>query len=103
MMRELWGVSSIKVHKMEGVAMADLKSMTPTEILDALGMVCPYPLILVKKTMEKLPRGAILKIICDLHTTVEDSIPRYCEKHGYRLESEWIEDKHCWEMYIEKP
>lgn len=88
--------------KMEG-AMADLKSKTPTETLDALGMVCPYPLILVKKTMEKLPKGAILKIICDLRTTVEDSIPRYCEKHEYTLESVWIEDKHCWELYIQKP
>jgi TusA-related sulfurtransferase len=83
--------------------MSDLKSMEPTEILDVLGMVCPYPLILVKKTMEKLPRGAVLKILCDLHTTVEDSIPRYCAQHGYTLESVWIEDKGYWELYIQKP
>jgi len=81
----------------------DLRSKTPTEILDALGMSCPYPIILVKKTMEKLPAGAILKIVCDLRTTVEDSIPRYCEKHGYTLETVWIKDKHCWELYIQKP
>jgi len=103
MMGETLGTIVNQSTQNGGGAMADLKSMTPTEILDALGMACPYPLILVKKTMEKLPRGAILKIICDLHTTAEDSIPRYCEKHGYRLESEWIEDKHCWEMYIQKP
>jgi tRNA 2-thiouridine synthesizing protein A len=82
--------------------MADLKSKVPTEILDVLGMACPYPLILVKKTMEKLPKGAILKILCDLSTTVEDSIPRYCEKHGYKLESVWIEGKDYWELYILK-
>ncbi len=88
---------------MEGVAVGDLKSKTPTEVLDALGMSCPYPLIRVKKTMEKLPKGSILKLICDLRTTVEDSIPRYCEKHGYALETVWIEDKQCWELYIQKP
>ena len=83
--------------------MADLKSKTPTETLDALGTVCPYPLILVKKTMENLPKGALLKVLCDLRTTVEDSIPRYCEKHGYTLESVWFEDKNYWELYIQKP
>jgi tRNA 2-thiouridine synthesizing protein A len=83
--------------------MADLQSKIPTEILDVLGTVCPYPLILVKKTMEKLPRGALLKVLCDVRTTVEDSIPRYCEKHGYQLESVWVEDKDHWEIYIQKP
>jgi tRNA 2-thiouridine synthesizing protein A len=83
--------------------MADLPSKIPTEILDVLGTTCPYPLILVKKTMEKLPRGALLKVLCDLRTTVEDSIPRYCEKHGYKLESVWVEDKDYWEIYIQKP
>ncbi|MEW6214340.1 MAG: sulfurtransferase TusA family protein [Nitrospirota bacterium] len=82
--------------------MADLKSMTPTEILDVLGRVCPYPLVMTKKTMEKLPGGAILKILCDLPTTVEDSIPRYCEKHGYRFESIRLEDEGYWEIYIQK-
>ncbi|PIW86664.1 MAG: hypothetical protein COZ94_09030, partial [Nitrospirae bacterium CG_4_8_14_3_um_filter_41_47] len=29
--------------------------------------------------MEKLPSGAILKIICDLPAFVEETIPRYAE------------------------
>jgi TusA-related sulfurtransferase len=82
--------------------MEDLKSMVPTEILDVLGTNCPYPLTVIKKTMEKLSTGAVLKILCDTHATAEDSVPRYCEKHGYKLESIWIEDKGYWEIYIQK-
>jgi tRNA 2-thiouridine synthesizing protein A len=82
--------------------MNGLKSMPPTEIVDVLGKNCPYPLTVIKKTMEKLSVGSILKVLCDTRTTVEDSIPRYCEKHGYNLESVWLEDKGYWELYIQK-
>ncbi|MDI6889962.1 MAG: sulfurtransferase TusA family protein [Thermodesulfovibrionales bacterium] len=82
--------------------MDDLKSRTPTEILDVLGRDCPYSLIMIKKTMEKLPSGAILKIFCDSPASVEDSIPRYCEKHGYAFESVWLEEEGNWEIYIQK-
>ena len=82
--------------------MADLKSMIPTETLDVLGRACPYPIVLTKKLMEKLPSGALLKILCDSPVTVEDAIPRYCEKHGYKFESVKLEDKGFWELYIQK-
>lgn len=82
--------------------MPNLKSLTPTETLDVLGRACPYPIMLTKKIMEKLPSGAILKILCDSPVTVEDAIPRYCEKHGYKFESVKIEDKGYWELYIQK-
>jgi tRNA 2-thiouridine synthesizing protein A len=82
--------------------MADLKSQTPTETLDVLGRVCPYPLVLTKKSLEKLPSGAILKILCDAPASAEDSIPRFCEKQGYKFESVKLEDKGYWELYIQK-
>ncbi|MCL4537467.1 MAG: sulfurtransferase TusA family protein [Nitrospirae bacterium] len=82
--------------------MADLKSQTPTETLDVLGRVCPYPLVLTKKALEKLPGGSLLKIICDAPASAEDSIPRYAEKQGYEFESVKLEDKGYWELYIKK-
>jgi len=82
--------------------MTNLKSLTPTETLDVLGRVCPYPIVLTKKSIEKLPSGAILKILCDSPVTVEDAIPRYCAKKGYKFESVKIEDKGYWEFYIKK-
>lgn len=82
--------------------MVDLKSGTPAETLDVQGRVCPYPIVSIKKEMEKLPKGAVLKILCDSPEAVEDSIPRYCEKRGYQLEAVKIEDKGYWEIFIQK-
>jgi tRNA 2-thiouridine synthesizing protein A len=82
--------------------MADLKSQTPTETLDVLGRVCPYPLVLTKKAMEKLSSGDVLKILCDAPASAEDSIPRFAEKQGYEFESVKLEDKGYWELYVKK-
>lgn len=83
--------------------MIDLKSTAPAETLDVQGRACPYPIILIKKEMAKLPAGSILKILCDAPVTVEDSIPRYCEKNGYEFECRRFEKKGFWEIYIQKP
>jgi tRNA 2-thiouridine synthesizing protein A len=72
------------------------------ETLDTLGRVCPYPLLLTKKALEKLGSGQTLKVLCDAPASAEDSIPRYAEKQGYTLESVKLEDKAMWELYIKK-
>ncbi|MEW6738439.1 MAG: sulfurtransferase TusA family protein, partial [Nitrospirota bacterium] len=79
-----------------------LKDQTPAETLDVLGRVCPYPLVLTKKALEKMASGGILKIICDAPASAEDSIPRYAEKQGYEFESVKLEDKGYWELYVKK-
>lgn len=82
--------------------MSDLKSMQPTETLDVLGRVCPYPLVLTKKKIEKMGSGDVLKILCDAPASAEDSIPRFCEKQGYNFEAVKLEEKGYWELYIQK-
>jgi tRNA 2-thiouridine synthesizing protein A len=82
--------------------MGELSSATPAETLDVLGRVCPYPLVLTKKAIEKLPSGAIIKVLCDAPASAEDSIPRYAEKQGFKFESVKLEDKGYWELYIQK-
>lgn len=82
--------------------MSDLNSKLPAETLDVLGRACPYPIVLIKKEMEKLPIGATLKILCDSQITVEEVIPHYCEKKGYAYKSVRLEDEGHWEVYIEK-
>lgn len=82
--------------------MTDLKSKIPTKVLDVQGRTCPYPIVLVKKEAEKLPSGAILKILCDSQATAEDSIPRFCEKRGYLFEAVKLGDNDYWELYIQK-
>jgi len=83
--------------------MADLKSQEPTETLDVLGRVCPYPLVLSKKKIEKMAAGSILKILCDAPASAEDSIPRYAEKNGFPIEVVKLEDKGYWEIFMQKP
>ena len=80
--------------------MADLKAQTPTEVLDVLGRVCPYPLVLTKKALEKLPSGGILKILCDAPASAEDSLPRFAEGKGYPIEV--VKLAESWELYIQK-
>jgi tRNA 2-thiouridine synthesizing protein A len=82
--------------------MTDLKSKAPAETLDVLGRACPYPIVLIKKKMENLPCGTILKILCDSEATAEEVIPRYCEKRGYEFESVKLKDEGHWEFYIRK-
>jgi tRNA 2-thiouridine synthesizing protein A len=80
--------------------MADLKSQAPTQTLDVLGRVCPYPLVLTKKALEKLPSGGILKILCDAPASAEDSVPRFAQDKGYPCEVVKLENS--WELYIQK-
>ena len=80
----------------------ELKDEAAAQTLDTLGRVCPYPLLLTKKALEKLGSGQMLKVLCDAPASAEDSIPRYAEKQGYGFESVKVEDKGMWELYIKK-
>lgn len=85
------------------MAEIDLRSKEPAQILDTLGRVCPYPLLMTKKAMEKLNTGEVLKVLSDAPASVEDSIPKFCEKQGYILQTVKLEDKGQWELFIMKP
>ena len=43
------------------------------DTLDVLGRVCPYPLVLTKKKMEKMTSGQILKVRCSTWSTKRPS------------------------------
>jgi len=81
--------------------MSELKNATPAQVLDVLGRVCPYPLVLTKKAMEKLNSGDVLKVLCDAPASAEDSIPKFCEKQNFTLEVEKVGDA-AWEIFIQK-
>lgn len=79
-----------------------LKDESPAQTLDTLGRVCPYPLLLTKKALEKMGSGQVLKVLCDAPASAEDSIPRYAEKQGYGFEAVKLDDKGMWELFIKK-
>ncbi|MBF0472145.1 MAG: sulfurtransferase TusA family protein [Nitrospirae bacterium] len=80
--------------------MGDLKCETPTEVLDVLGRVCPYPLVLTKKQLSKMGEGTLLKVLCDAPASAEDSIPKFAEKNKFGFDS--IKVGEHWELYIKK-
>jgi TusA-related sulfurtransferase len=80
----------------------DLKNMEPAAEVDTLGLACPYPLLKVKKAVDKLSPGQLLKAHIDSESTIKDTIPPYCEKQGYPLQIVKLEDKDQWEVYILK-
>lgn len=82
--------------------MGELSSQPPKEVLDTLGRVCPYPLVLTKKAIEKLTGGDTLKVLCDAPASAEDTIPRWAQKQGYGFESVKLENQGYWELYIQK-
>jgi len=82
--------------------MGELSSKTPDQVLDVLGRVCPYPLVLSKKAVEKMSSGQILKVLCDAPASAEDSLPKWAEKQGLKFESVKLPGD-TWELYIQKP
>lgn len=82
--------------------MGELSSKTPDQVLDVLGRVCPYPLVLSKKAMEKMSSGQILKVLCDAPASAEDSLPKWAEKQGFKFESVKLADQDSWELFIQK-
>lgn len=81
----------------------DIKTVKPAKELDVLGRVCPYPMVLTKKTTEKMKEGEVLKVLCDSTVSVTKEIPSFCEKRGYPMESVKNDEKDYWEIFIMKP
>ena len=48
-----------------------------TQLLDATGLRCPEPVMMVRLMMRKLQVGETLLIIADDHSTTRD-IPKFC-------------------------
>jgi TusA-related sulfurtransferase len=57
--------------------------------IDATGLTCPVPLMLLKKTLDELKGGDVVRIeVTDVHAELDFEI--WCEKFGHLLEK--IED-----------
>lgn len=57
---------------------------TPAQQLDALGLRCPEPVMVIRKTVRKLQAGDILEIIADDPATTRD-IPSFCRFMEHQL------------------
>jgi len=60
------------------------KAESGNYVLDVRGLVCPYPLLLILKTLENMDKSEILEVILDNQPSV-DTIPSELEKKGHKV------------------
>jgi tRNA 2-thiouridine synthesizing protein A len=54
------------------------------KILDVIGLRCPEPLMLTRKTMRELKDGEVLLVKGDDFSTTND-LPKLCDNLGYTI------------------
>ena len=52
--------------------------------LDALGLLCPLPVLKVQKRLKELVPGQVLRLQADDPAARLD-VPHFCNEHGHRL------------------
>ncbi len=70
-------------------------------LLDTRGLLCPYPYIQARQTLEALPPGSRLEILTDSEPTAMSSVPILCEQNGYAFTREKAGD--LWRLVVAKP
>ena len=57
---------------------------TPDDTLDATGLFCPEPVMMLHNKVRDLPAGGLLKVIATDPSTQRD-IPKFCRFLGHEL------------------
>lgn len=70
--------------------MSKLDSTTEIRQLDAMGLRCPEPVMMIRKTVRNMQAGEQLLITADDPATVRD-IPSFCRFMGHELLEQQIE------------
>ncbi|WP_299076622.1 sulfurtransferase TusA family protein [uncultured Ruegeria sp.] len=65
----------------------------PTETLDALGLLCPLPVLKARKRLKSMPAGAVLRVLADDPAAIVD-VPHFCVESGHHLVSREDADGH---------
>ncbi len=63
------------------------------EILDALGLLCPLPVLKARKRLKSLPAGGLLRLLADDPAAIVD-VPHFCMESGHNLLSQEEENGH---------
>ncbi|MEG1322271.1 MAG: sulfurtransferase TusA family protein [Ruthenibacterium sp.] len=68
-----------------------------TFMIDASGLSCPQPVILVQKALKEQPEGGVM-LVDD--RTAKENVLRYAEHAGYHVTL--TQDGGCYRLQIEK-
>ena len=72
-----------------------------TQVLDTLGQLCPWPLVLSKKALSLLPMGATLEVWAD-DPLAELDLRALCVREGHHFESVFEREAGGWAMRLVK-
>lgn len=61
-----------------------MHKLTPNHTLDACGLLCPEPVMLLHKTVRLAVSGEVIKVLATDPSTQRD-IPKFCEFLGHEL------------------
>ncbi|WP_420587193.1 sulfurtransferase TusA family protein [Ruegeria sp.] len=64
-----------------------------TETLDALGLLCPLPVLKARKRLKSMPSGAVLRVLADDPAAIID-VPHFCAESGHHLIAQEDADGH---------
>ncbi len=73
---------------------------TPDDTLDATGLFCPEPVMMLHNKVRDLPAGGLLKVIATDPSTQRD-IPKFCVFLGHEL-VEQTQDAETYLYWIRK-
>lgn len=68
--------------------------------IDALGLLCPLPVLRLRKRMEPLNPGAKVRLLADDPAAIVD-VPHFCNEAGHTFVSVTESDSH-FEFIVEK-
>ena len=52
--------------------------------VDALGLLCPLPVLRVKKRMQPLPPGSVVRLLAD-DPMAQVDVPHFCTEAGHEF------------------
>lgn len=61
-------------------------------VLDSSGLLCPLPVLKIRKKLKEMQKGDILRVIADDPAAIVD-IPHYCHESGDKILRQDISDE----------
>jgi len=69
--------------------------------LNVIGQYSPFPELRVRDVLREMPTGQTLAVLTDGQVAATMTLPRFCEKMGYRYKVQKV-DQDQWQVHIEK-
>jgi tRNA 2-thiouridine synthesizing protein A len=71
------------------------------EILDATGLLCPLPVLKLRKHLKSMDIGTLIKVLADDPAAAID-IPHFCNETGHKLVSKTNSENDVKEYTVKK-